>query len=88
MLYLQNKILKDKNYRKVSDHCHYTGKQRGAAHSICNFKFNVPNKIPTVFHRGFKQDYHFIIKEFSNEFEGQFECIRENKKSIKLFPFQ
>ena len=54
MLYLQNKILKDKNYRKVSDHCHYTGKQRGAAHSICNFKFNVPNKIPTVFHRGFK----------------------------------
>ena len=28
----------------------YTGKCRGAAHSICNLKFNVPNEIPVVFH--------------------------------------
>ena len=32
----------DKNYRKVRDHCHFTGKYRGAAHSICNLRFNVP----------------------------------------------
>ena len=35
LLYLWNKILKkfakDKNYRKVRDHCHYTGKYRGTA---------------------------------------------------------
>ena len=42
----------DKNYRKVKDHCHYTGKYRGAAHSVCNLKFNVPNEIPLVFHNG------------------------------------
>ena len=31
----ENKCLKDKKYRKVVGHCHYTGKYRGAAHSIC-----------------------------------------------------
>ena len=50
MLYLWKEILKrfakDQNYQKVRDHCHYTGKCRGAAHSICNLKFNVPNEIP------------------------------------------
>ena len=25
----ENKCLKDKKYRKVRDHCHYTGKYRG-----------------------------------------------------------
>ena len=40
------KFAKDKNYQKVRDYCHYTGKYRGAAHSICNLRFNVPNEIP------------------------------------------
>ena len=41
---------KDKNYQKVRDHCHFTGKYRSAAHSICNLKFIMPNEIPAVFH--------------------------------------
>ena len=59
---------------EVRDHFHYTGKYRGAVHSICNLKFNMPNEIPVVFHNGSNYDYHFIIKELANEFEGQFEC--------------
>ena len=29
---------KDKKYRKVKDGCHFTGKHRGAAYSICHLK--------------------------------------------------
>ena len=39
-----------KKYRKVRDHCHYTGKYRGAPHSICNLKYSVTKIIPIVFH--------------------------------------
>ena len=39
----------DKSCRKFRGHCHYTGKYRGAAHSISNFEFNVPNENPCSF---------------------------------------
>ena len=35
------KFAKYENYWKVRDHCYVTGKYRGAAHSICNLRFNV-----------------------------------------------
>ena len=63
------KLSKCMNYQKVRDHCHYTSTYRGVTHSICNFKFNVPNEIPVVFHNGSNYDYHFIIKELADEFE-------------------
>ena len=56
------KFAEDINYRKVTDHCHYTDKCRAAAHSICNSKFNVPNGIPVAFHRRSSYYYHFVIK--------------------------
>ena len=43
------KFTNDKNYQKVRDHCHFTGKYRGAAHSICNLRFVFSNEIPVVF---------------------------------------
>ena len=60
---LLKKFAEDKNYRKVRDHCHYSDKYRGAAHSIRNLNFNVPNEIPVDFYNGSNYDYHFIIKE-------------------------
>ena len=68
------------NYIKVRDHCHYTGKYRGAAHKICNLMYNTPREIPVVFHNGSSYDYHFIIKGLAEEFDGDFECLGENKE--------
>ena len=34
---------------KVRDHCHYTGKYRGAAHRNCNLQYKIPSYIPIVF---------------------------------------
>ena len=40
----------DKNYCKVSNHCHYTGKYRGTAHGIYNLRCKTPKEISVVFH--------------------------------------
>ena len=48
----------NKKYHKVRDHCHYTGKFRGAAHSICNLRYKTPKEILVVFHNGSTYDYH------------------------------
>ena len=43
-------------YRKVRDHCHYTGKFRSAAHNICNLRYREQRKIPVVLHNGSNYD--------------------------------
>ena len=63
----ETKYLKDKEYRKVRYHCYFTGKYRGAVHSICNLKYSVSKKIPIAFHNGSNYDYHFIIKELAKK---------------------
>ena len=53
----------DKNYinkRKVKDHCHYTGKFRGAAHSKCNLNYIVQQEIPIIVHNA-SYDTHFML---------------------------
>ena len=42
---IENKYVRDKQYRKVRDNCHYTGEHRVPTHSICNLRYSVPNKI-------------------------------------------
>ena len=76
---------KDFNNDKVRDHCHFTGKYRGAAHNTCNLRYKVPKNIPVIFHNGSTYDYHFIIKELACEFEGNFECLGENTEKYITF---
>ena len=56
--------MEDQKYRKVRDHCHYTGEYRSAAPSIRSFKYSVTKKIFIFFHNGSNYHYHFIIKGF------------------------
>ena len=75
----------NKKYHKVRDHCHYTRKYRGPAHDICNLRYKIPKEIAIVFHNGSTYDYHFIIKELSKKFIGQFQCLGENTKTYITF---
>ena len=47
---------------RVRDHCHLTGKFRGAAHEICNLKYKIPKFFPVVFHNLSGYDSHIFIK--------------------------
>ncbi len=48
---------------KVRDHCHITGKFRGASHQSCNLNVRTSLKIPVFFHNGSGYDFkHFIRK--------------------------
>ena len=83
--YDKNEKKKFELYQKVRDNCHYTGKFRGAAHSICNLRYKVSQEIPVKINNGSEYDYHFLIKELAEEFKGQFECLEENTEEYITF---
>ena len=53
-----------KGKMKVRDHCHWTGKFRGAAHSSCNLRLIEQTFIPVIFHNLKGYDSHLFIKAF------------------------
>ena len=73
-----------KNIRKVKDHCHYTGKFRGAAHSKCNLNYKVLKDIPIIIHNA-SYDTHFIINQLAEEFNSELNCIVENIEKYITF---
>ena len=52
----------EKSLSKVRDHCHYTGKFRGAAHQSCNLKFQRPKFTPVFFHNLQNYDAHLFVR--------------------------
>ena len=50
---------------KVRDHCHITGKYRGAAHWNCDINLKISKKLPIIFHNLRGYDSHLIFKELS-----------------------
>ena len=57
-----NKLI-DLSDEKVRDHCHISGKYRGATYWSCNINLKVTKKVPVIFHNLKGYDSHLIFKE-------------------------
>ena len=54
----------DNDEEKVRDHCHVTGKFRGAAHGSCNINFQLAKKVRVIFHNLRDYHSHLFFREF------------------------
>ena len=71
---------------RVRDHCHYTGRYRGAAHNGCNLKYSKPKGVPVFFHNLTGYDSHLFIKNLgSSNPKENIECIPNNEEKYITF---
>ena len=60
----------------VRDHCHLTGKFRGAAHQSCNLNYKIPKFYPVVIHNLSGYDAHLFIKYLGQAEDGKFRNVK------------
>ena len=69
---------------KVRDHSHFTGKYRGAAHSMCNLEYKKSDFTPIIFHNLAGYDSHLFVKNLGKS-EGNIKCIPNNEEKYISF---
>ena len=69
---------------RVRDHCHFTGRYRGAACNRCNLKYSKPDYISVFFHNLQGYDSHLFIKRLGVT-EGTIDCIPNNEQKYISF---
>ena len=88
MLDLQKKnINNNNNEEKVRDHCHVTGKFRGATHRKCNANLQLTEKVPLIFHNLRDYDSHLIFDEL-DEFDVKIKIIPNGLEKYMAFFFK
>ena len=76
----------EKSLSKVRDHCHYTGKFRGAAHQSCNLQFRRPKFTPVFFHNLQNYDAHLFVRALGLMDEVlSIKCIPNNNEKYISF---
>ena len=68
----------------MRDHCHLSGKFRGAAHEVCHRQYKPPTFFPVVFHNLCGYDNHLLFKTLGNS-EGDISCIINNEENYISF---
>ncbi|CAH3154498.1 unnamed protein product, partial [Porites evermanni] len=69
---------------RVRDHCHFTGKYRGAAHNKCNLMCKKPRILPVIFHNLQGYDAHLFIKQLA-KIDGDLSCIPSTEEKYLSF---
>ena len=71
---------------RVRDHCHYTGRYRGAAHNNCNLNYSKPKGVPVFFHNLTGYDSHLFIKNLGSPNKKEtLDCIPNNEEKYITF---
>ena len=71
---------------RVRDHCHFTGKFKGAACNSCNLKRKRQNSISVFFHNLAGYDSHLFIKKLGTPEEKEnIDCIPNNEEKYISF---
>ena len=69
---------------KVKDHCHFTGRYRGATHNSCNLNYSKLDFTPVVFHNLSGYDSHSFVKKLGFSV-GNIDCIPNNEERYISF---
>ena len=72
------------NDKKFRDHCHVTGKFRGAAHWSCNINLQLTKNVPIIFHNLKGYNSHLIFCEL-NKFSVKISVIPDGQKNTWYF---
>ena len=78
------KKLIDNDDEKVIDHCHVTGRFRGAAHWSCNINLQLTKKVPVIFHNLRGYDSHLIFNEL-DKFDVKIKVIPNGLEKYMAF---
>ena len=67
----------------VRDHCHITGKFRGAAHSVCNTRLG-HRHTPVMFHNARGYDSHFLVQALAEMLDPSSVHFHPPMKKLRL----
>ena len=82
--WMNKKTEKLEEVKKCRDHCHITGKYRGAACDKCNLRMRVPKFVPVLFHNLEGYDSHLFVKSLGLT-EGDIRCIPKTDEKYISF---